>query len=351
MHSDIEAIIQDGILAPSGENCQPWKFTIVGQNTVVLRNDPLADQSLYNFQQTGSFVAHGALIENMVISAGEKGYRLQIALFPDPKDPNLVAKIVFEKGEVLHDPLYPYLKDRHTNRKQHSPVKLGVEQKQALIDAAQKIGFGEFRITDDASALAKIGRAVAVNEQVIFENKELHDFFYGHVLWNEADQEKSGGFYFETLEFLPPQLKAVKLLKSWPVLRFLNMIGIAKKIAAENATKYASSGACGIVTMKSGTREDFVNAGRTIERVWLTATKLGLSVHPCTGTLYFMERIKGGDTTSFSAEHQDLIRAAYTDIVETFQTGTLVIPMLMMIGFTDQATARAKRMPLHITYE
>ena len=344
MEQDILTIIKDGSLAPSGENCQPWKFQVAGSKVSIF-NVPEADQSLYNFAQKGSYVAHGALIENIVISAGKHGYNASVSLFPNKNEPNLVSVISFEKGVPQNEPLYPQLAKRCTNRKDHAARKLSAQQKSDLIVAVKQGGFGELRIADDQPSLDALGQALAVNERLVFENKQLHDFFYGHVLWNEEDQKKAGGFYIKTLEFLPHQLKGVRLFKNWTALRIMNKVaGASKMIVKENAEKYSKSGALAIIVAQGDRNEDFVNAGRAAERAWLKATEMGLSVHPCTGVLYFMERIKGGDSVAFSPVHLEAIKKAYADIARVFGTDGKTIPMLFRIGYADAPTARALRM-------
>jgi nitroreductase len=366
MIEDLKKIISDGVYAPSGENCQPWKFEIrtnpseSSQGVVRIHNVPEADQSLYNSGQKGSYVAHGALIENISISALQHGYSASVEVFPKtkgPADTNLVAVITFSKnagGAVqntsVSSSLYPFINKRCTNRKDQTPQKISADEKSQLVNAARETGFAELKIVDDQPTLDILGQALAINEEIIFENKHLHDFFYDHLLWKEEDQGKAGGFYFKTLEFLPHQLKGVKLFKSWGILNFLNKIGkVSKKIAKENALKYASSGALAAVVIPGSSDADFVNGGRAMERVWLTATSLGLAAHPCTGVLYFMQRIKVGDTTSFSPEHTALITKAYADIEKAFGTQGKTIPMLFRIGYADAPTARSQRMAPDIT--
>src|SRR3989344_3488432 len=349
MTGDIEKIINDGVLAPSGENCQPWKFKIAG-STIHIFNVPELDQSVYNFLQRGSYVAHGALIENLVISASQYGYNSQITLFPKKDDHDLVAEINLTKISPKKEILYPFIGKRHTNRKEYKPLKLSDDQKKQLLNAATETGLGISKIIDDQEKLNILGKALAVNERIIFENKELHKFFYDHIIWNEEDQDKSGGFYIKTLEFLPHQLKGVKLFKKWPILKILNTIGkVSKMIAKENGEKYARSGALAIVAVNGNTNSDYVNAGRVAERVWLKAAELGISVQPCTGVLYFMENIKGGNASIFSQEHRTAIETAYQNIKEAFGIMDKTVPMLFRLGFADPASARSMRMKPNIS--
>lgn len=350
MKETVGKILEESIYAPSGENCQPWKFAVDGSNIHIF-NIPEADASLYNFEQKGSYVAHGALIENIVIVALKYGYKIGVKLFPIKEEPNLVATLTLDPTNPRELPSYQYVAKRCTNRKEHAHQKLSNDQKKQLIEAARETGLGELRIIDDEESLNVLGKALSVNEQVIFENKKLHNFFYEHIIWNEEDQGKAGGFYIKTLEFLPHQLKGVKLFKNWLILKILNKIGkVSRMIAKENAEKYANSGTLAVVIAKGNSREDFVNAGRTAERVWLKATELGLSVHPCTGVIYFMERINGGDADVFSQNHLEIIKTAYSDIARTFEVEGKTIPMLFRIGYADDPSARSLRMKPNILF-
>ena len=347
MDQIIKKVIEDGVKAPSGENCQPWRF-VWRNNKLEIYNLPEADQSLYNFNQKGSLVAHGALIENIVISATQSGYQVEVEVAPN-RQTNLVSTLTFKTGNQPVDKLYSWIDQRGTNRKDYSGEKLSTEQKAELFNIAKQSGLGELKLIDQDELLQALGQSLAINEEVLFGNKELHRFFYDHILWKEEEQDKAGGFYIKTLEFLPHQLKGVKLFKSWLILRILNKLaGASKMIVKENAEKYAKSGTIGVIIAKGNSDADWVNAGRTFERVWLTATKLGLSLHPCTGVLYFMERIKGGDKSAFSPCHLKLIEEAYRNILKVFSAEGQAIPMMFRLGFAEPPSARSRRMPPRI---
>jgi len=83
---DIKKILEAAVHAPSGENCQPWRFEI-RDGEIRIFNLPERDQSLYNYGQMASYVAHGALIENILIASSAFGYRARTNLFPQENDP------------------------------------------------------------------------------------------------------------------------------------------------------------------------------------------------------------------------------------------------------------------------
>ena len=83
-------ILNHAINAPSGENCQPWKFKITN-NQIYIFNIPERDQSSYNFKQKGSLVAHGALIENILIISSVIGFDTKVTFFPEKEKSDLIA--------------------------------------------------------------------------------------------------------------------------------------------------------------------------------------------------------------------------------------------------------------------
>jgi hypothetical protein len=128
------------------------------------------------------------------------------------------------------------------------------------------------------------------------------------------------------------------------VLSILNKVfRISKKISKENGDKYAASGTFGAIFMKNISKENYVHVGRALERVWLTATKLGLAFHPCNGTIYFMDTIREIGGKEFSLAHRSLIKEAYTDIIGGFGNHDEQIAFIFRIGRAQPPTATAKR--------
>ncbi len=344
MEGDIKKIIEDGVNAPSGENCQPWRFE-VSSNKVSIFNVPNADRSLYNSNQKGSYIAHGALIENMHISALTHGYQETVTLFPNKEDDTHVADIVFVKGEHSRSPLYEAIFTRCTNRKDFTGEKLTQENKKDLIDAVENASGHTLVLVDEDERVQNIGKALGLHEQVLFENKSLHDFFYEHILWSHEDEHKSSGFYIKTLELLPPQLAAVKLFKNWSVLSVFNSIlGVSKKIGKENGEKYGKSGTFGTIILESSSAQDYVKVGRGVQRMWLSATTIGLALHPCNGVSYLVDYIHEHHDHAFSKKHAELLEEACREVKDGFGVEDKKLAFVFRIGKAEPPTAHAKRL-------
>jgi len=179
---DIKKILEVAVHAPSGENCQPWRFS-VRKNEIDIFNIPERDQSLYNYGQMASYVAHGALIENILIASSAFGYRAKLNLFPEVGDPNLVAIVFLEQGTPVEDPLHRYIQRRCTNRKPYNTAPLSTDQLAAFTAVAEEIAGGKLILIQDRKKIKTLARAGSVNEQVMLSNEFLHKF------WQKKSEE------------------------------------------------------------------------------------------------------------------------------------------------------------------
>lgn len=168
LKEDISKIIYDGILAPSGENSQPWRF-IVNDNVIFIINIKTRDTTLYNSGQHGSYVAHGALIENIAISATHFGYTTEISYFPE-KELNPIAKIILTKRDgVIADPLYSYISKRQTNRSAYQTKKIDEVSKGNLMKEAITFEDGLFKIVDSRKEMDTLAHASTTAEKLLFK--------------------------------------------------------------------------------------------------------------------------------------------------------------------------------------
>ena len=365
MREIIEKIIEAGIMAPSGENCQPWRFKVKGNKVftgfprkvlpkgqVLIFNIPERDQSLYSWGQWASFVAHGALIENMSIAAGHFGYELLGEFFPDASDKNLVAIVSIQKIEKKDEPLFNSLKRRSTNRKPYEKKILKNKEYKELLNLPQ-YGNAHVVLTQDVKKKQTIAHAASMNEKLLFENSYLHRFFFSHINWTKKeDEEKKIGFYIKTFELPKPAEFAFKLFSNWRILQVLNKIGASNMVAKTNAGIYASSSVMGVIIIKDKTPKDFVMAGRMFERIWLKATSMGLSMQPLTGILFLMHRIRAGKINEFSLSQIQLVTTAYERMAKAFGISPeKTMAITFRIGKSSSPTARALRLKAQIDWE
>ncbi|MEO8877814.1 MAG: Rv1355c family protein, partial [Polyangiaceae bacterium] len=86
----IERLVQLAALAPSGGNCQPWRFRIEGDRIVCI-HDVERSRTLLDFEHRATYAAFGALSENLRLGAATLGIGIDVIPFPQADDPLVVC--------------------------------------------------------------------------------------------------------------------------------------------------------------------------------------------------------------------------------------------------------------------
>jgi len=352
--SDLEKILAAAVRAPSGENCQPWRFVSQGP-VLFIYNIPERDRSPYNFHQLGSLVSHGAVIENIVIAASTLGYEVAVALFPLPAEPDCTAKLVFDRhsGGIKSDPLYENIFLRASNR---TPYEAGhtIEEraKDRLLGCVEECSIpARVVLVEDENRKKVIGDAMSYGDRLLFENRAIHDFLFGHIYWTlDEVSKKRSGFYVKELALTPPQEFVFKLLKKEWIRRLLAGIGMPAVAAKENARLYAGSSALGAVITKGSAPADFIEGGRLLERFWLSATATGYDVQLITAISFFKQRISGNEAEDFSKDQIDGISASYAFLQKEFDVRDDTVTIMFRIGKGKPLPHRSLRLDPIVEY-
>ena len=339
-------IIDAGIQAPSGDNCQPWQVYFDGEG-LCIRNLDFKDTSLYNVKNTASYVAIGAMIENMAIAAKSLGYDASVKLFPEEENSSTVANITFIKGETVFDPLFLFIKKRCVNRKKFKARQLEHHAKEALLKASSEFRGAELCIIEDNEKKKLLARIFSLNDRILFENRNLHDFLFKHLRWSSEDAETSrDGMSIESLELGFLQSRIFKFLSSWNLVRFLNFLGFSRLAPLQSYKLCASSSALCVLLMQGLNSASFVEGGRVLQRIWLTASSLGLALHPMTGITFLIQRLQIGEDKELSNSHRKYLIKSYQRLKEILPVEHKSIIMSFRLGYADAPSDKSLRLPL-----
>lgn len=347
MENKLREIINIAVNAPSGHNYQPWSFGI-NSNVISVKILPENDRTIYNYKQRGSFIAIGAVVENIAIISGHYGYRASTNVFPRRESSDLVAEITITEGNVdtKRAELFEYIKQRKTNRKPYEKRILSSETKNELLSLPNDLTGVDVLLIDSEEKRKALGKAFSTNEWLVFNNRTLHNALFGHIVWTEKDErEKKSGLYIETFELPPPVKKLFRLFKYWNIAKVLGFIGFGNVVSKQNAVGYASASAIGGIYVPDESLKSYVSAGRVMQNFWLRATRLGLSVQIVVGILYLYERIKGdGRKNIFSQKQEKKILNAGEEIINTFGNldKKLVLTFRVGIGAPPSAFSSKK---------
>jgi len=336
--------LSTAVHAPSGDNSQPWEFKRTG-NSVLMLNRAEGDPTLYNFRQRGSYLSHGAVAENIAIAAAAMGFQCDIIPFPGVA--GTTAEVRFTEAGSTNEPLRSFIERRATNRKPYDIRSLDGRHRDALLGAIQ-YGTAAVKLIEDRDSIEEMATAVSQNERLLFENRLLHDFLFDMIRWTATEERAQPGLYVKTMEFpLPLQFMFRYVFRHWWIVRLLNRVGLSSAIPKQSALGYAASSAIGAVIIDGDSDTDFFNAGRTLQRMWLTAASLGVSLQPITAMPYLMQRVEAGEADMFNSKHIEIITKSYARIASVFEVqGNKRIAMLFRIGYDGEPTARShKQLP------
>lgn len=330
-----------GALAPSGDNLQPWSFSADG-DALLVEHDPQRDRSLFNVQALASYIALGAVLENIQIAASAEGYRTAIETFPNGRNENLIARVTFQSGEKP-DPLAPYLDRRCTNRRpyQKKPVSPAVL---AELDISRQFPQISLHWVREQTKLKTLGKLIARADRVIFENSRIHKHLFSTLRWTREEIESTrDGLPIQSLELGRLGSLAFRSLKNWSVVRFLNRFGFSQAAANHSVLLMQRCSAAGLITAPDLSQLSFLSAGRAFQLLWLRATKENLALQPMTAIIFLPLKSRLGDSEGLTSGQTTMIRNLREELDAFFNLKDAVPAMLFRLGFSAPPSLRTIR--------
>jgi hypothetical protein len=361
MHDTILQIIDYAIWAPSGDNSQPWTFQISQDDNLSVYLERDKDNPILNFRHSGTYVAHGALIENVIIAASHFGLKALPEILPEGESSDLVSRFSFQKlvrgfdgkpVQSIEDPLFPYLKERCCDRKKYKNIPLTSTEERELKGVGLSVAGSRTIFVEDKKKIAAIAKTSSLTERIALETPALHRLFFQSLIWSRREEQEKGiGLYVPTMELPGIARLMFKVLKFWPVTAFFNIFGFSRLASKGNSQIYASAAAYGLIIIPTHTAAGFVAAGRSMQRTWLTVAKLGLAFQPVTGIIFFTERVRANDAPDFLPKHIPLIKKADIALRSLYglEGDQSVMAMQFRIGRADKPTARSLRVPAKVS--
>jgi len=326
----VRKILEAAVMAPSGDNVQPWDFKISENFTQIdLYNLPEKDNSYYNYQQSASYIAHGAVIENIKIAGKHLGCLIDYQLFPDTENDNYIAKITLSSADAQPDPYYKAIFERCTNRFQYKREEVGDEALNALSNTVKNIDTAHVSLVTDNNKIKLLANELKVNDQIVFERKDIHQFLFDKIRWNQKQiEETRDGMPVGVLGLSFIEQLSFPLMRFWGYVKIANVFGLSKIIALKCWWGCANASILGMVTIQGNDKVAFVEGGRAVQRLWLEATQQGFSLQPIIGLTLLINRFKQDSLDSFSVKHTQIVGRAVLKLPELFvvnKTDTLVM--------------------------
>jgi nitroreductase len=285
-------ILESGILAPSADNHHPLRFDVdeTGVNVWYSGGDlPPAG----GYKRVLVLLSLGAVSENITVAASRFGIRAELALFPAPDKPGLTVRITWRAGAADDRTLWEMIPRRHTNRNiRYRGPGLSAEERVRLehvtggSPACSLSWLDEPRSRRQALALMRLAEGERFRNRV--QHQELFSAIRFDVGWQRSCDE---GLPPGALAIEPPLRPAFALLRHWAIMRRVNLVGGYRLLgwrAADLPCRFAPHLAA--ITVKEADDGSVFQAGRTLQRVWLEVTRLGMALQPMAASaLYTLE--------------------------------------------------------------
>ncbi|MEH0021197.1 MAG: ThiF family adenylyltransferase [Desulfobacter sp.] len=340
----INYLINAGCQAPSGDNCQPWKFTSESSR-LALCLDPDADHSFFNVNQTASLIACGAAIENVCLAATRYGISARVTCLPDPGRQDLLAHIDLAREETPESPLSRFIWSRHTNRTRYNGRPLPDADIDALNSSIEGFPDARLVLVRDRQQIKQVADLVYAADTIRSQRRDLHTHLMKMIRFTpEQALLKRDGFPLKNLEAGISGEMMLRLCRPWPVMRMANRAGMGQMVAKTAARWVRQSSAMGLLTIRGRDTNAWLSGGRALERIWLTAARSGISFQPMTAITLFRERWRSGRKDRFSMTHQQRLGQLWPLYDHIFKTDPAESQiMLFRLGYGAHVSCRTLR--------
>jgi len=290
--SVLHEIVDFARWAPSGDNAQPWRFEVLGNDALAVH---IADESAHNvYEYRGgepTLISAGILLETLRLSAtrfqrrmawrydghSDGSHRLLVHFIPDES--------------VVPDSLSAYVPARSVNRWPYRMAPLGAEEK-TLLEGALGPGLRlSWHETLGARwAIARLnGRASDIRLRI----PEAYAIHQRIIDWRR--DRSPTGIPARAIGLDAMTLRIMKwAMRDWGNARTLNRFaGTGAAVLQMDylpglcSAAYFTVSLADQANMGEKRTQALLDAGQSVQRFWLIATKLGLAMQPCLATLAF----------------------------------------------------------------
>jgi hypothetical protein len=333
--------------APSGDNAQPWRFVIRGPLAFDVYGYDTRAHCVYDLDGWASELAHGMLLETIAIAASGERLRARIAL-PDDRDerPHRYRIMLEPETAASADPLNEAIRSRSVQRRPMRPRRLSSGERATLERAAAPLRVAWF---ESWSARLRIASLCARNAKIRLTIPEAYEAHRAAIAWRSSTSEDRMP---DASLGADPLLLAImrRAMTSWSRLDRLNRWTgtLGPRFALDFLPGMLCSAHLALCAEPAPSAlEDRIATGRAVQRLWLTATTLGLQMQPEYTPLVFA-RYAASDRRFTIVESApararevaaELRRAVGPDAVET-------AVWLARIGPQRSAPGRSLRLPL-----
>ena len=333
--------------APSGDNTQCWRFEVTAPDHVVVHAYDTRADTVYDLDGHPSQISVGALLETMAIAASEQGLRADISRRADsPVETPLFDVHFTPDPKVQPSPLIGSIEKRTVQRRPMSTRPLTSEEKRALEDAVGP----EYSVTwiEGFGAKLRIARLMFDNAKLRLTMPEAYEVHRRIIHWNAVRSpnkvpDQALGVDNMTLKLMKWAMANWKRLSTMNTLMGtwaprLQMDLIPGMACAAHFVLKARRTPQGI--------DDYVKAGRALQRFWLTVTQLGLLMQPEMTPLIFSKYVREGRNFTTKTQLHGTAQRLAQEVATLVFTDDQSPVYMGRLGAGPLPHARSERLPV-----
>lgn len=263
--ADYLFMIGQAVKAPSGHNTQPWLFKIAEGEIDILpdftKSLPIVDP---NHREL--FVSLGCATENLCIAAAHKGYETRVAVTHE----GVIRVFLTKQSHDMPSSLFAQIALRQTNRSRYDSRIIPEDSIVLLKNISAEPSVGVHFFKNGSAEYAAIAEMVYAGNRLQMHNKAFKAELQQWMRYNKKhqDETKDGLSY---AVFGAPNVP--KFIAKPIMAKAIN----EKKQNKSDAKNIASASHLVLLTTKDNTIEQWVNLGRTLERLLLRSTQMGIA--------------------------------------------------------------------------
>lgn len=278
----LEKILDLARWAPSGDNTQPWRFELVSDDHIVIKGFDTRDHVLYDFDGHASHMAHGALLETLRIAATGFCFEANWNLRQECPDTAPIYDVLLQQNAKLSiDPLFQFIEKRVVQRRIMRTTPLTQGQRQALASApgaAYDVQFFESLVER-----FEVARLLWDNAYIRLTCPEAYEVHREVIEWGARFSKDR--IPEEAVGVDPLTGKLMHwVMQRWSRVDFFNRY-LLGTIAPRIQLDFLPALGCAahlLLRPREPLVEliDYVRAGIALQRLWLTASSVGLHLQP-----------------------------------------------------------------------
>jgi sulfur-carrier protein adenylyltransferase/sulfurtransferase len=344
----IEQILDLARWAPSGDNTQPWRFQLVDDNHVVVLGFDTRENCVYDLDGRPSQLSIGALLETIRIAATAQGLSASVVRRPDSSEGRPVFDVTFvPDASVAPSPLIEAIPRRCVQRRALERRAIRQNEKAQL---AASLPPGYLPMWIEGAQRLRIARLLFASAKVRLTTREAFEVHRRVIAWHARFSEDR---IPDAAIGLDPVMTRVMAwaMQDWRRVWVLNTF-FAGTVMPRLQLDFLPALACGAHVILLAPKppesiDDYVDAGAAVQRLWLTATSLGLQQQPELTPLIFARYVRNGISFSSSRRARDRAATIARTLGQVIGEDRLLRAVwLGRIGHGRAASARSVRLPL-----